>query len=124
MSKRINNVTDINDFSDYVRRKCQCLLELVELLSIDGNLFTAKDFNDCFHEYYLTGRQERANGSPLGSSLFTAIQILAYDQQNTRESHIKQRISQFNSGRYANIESTEVMYSGNLSSKTCCQVPI
>lgn len=75
--------------------KLQCLLDLIELFSIDGNSFTANDFNVCFQEYYLTGRQERSNGSPMGPSLFTAIQIPVYDQLNTRESHIKHRVSHF-----------------------------
>jgi len=60
--------------------KRQCLLDPIELLSIDGILFTANDFNECFHEYYLTGRQERENGSPMGPSLFTVIQIYVYYQ--------------------------------------------
>ena len=77
--------------------KLQFLLDPIEQLSIDGNLFTAKDFNDCFQEYYLTGGQERANGSPLGPSPFTAIQILVYGQWNIRESHIKPWVSHFTS---------------------------
>jgi hypothetical protein len=104
--------------------KFQCLLDLIELLSIDGNLFTAKDFNDCFHEYYLTGRQERANGSPLGPSLFTAIRSLHMINKTLEKVTSSSGFHNLHSGRYANVESTEVVYSENLSSKTYCQVPI